>query len=560
MPNISGFVYYDPTFASVPGTGIPNVPVALYNIGTGRGAVALTNAAGAYLFTNVPAGNYAIIETWGTAGSPTPIDFTAINVPMVEPPEIEPPLSAVPAVVPALADLLNALSPNFLKVMMAATNLTNQNFYDAPIGNKPLAFSGITFAGSNLITAATNGTWGTFPAGQAVMTTNPTDPYPGVTPGFTYIASPVPIDGQFTVMNTRTFSYYPWWPVSDHTSRVETGRYLVINGANPGSVVFTQPVTVLPNTQYVLTSWILNLIDMTVGFVDPQLALQVLGSDGSVIYLQQVNQITGKNVPIWYQDGFLFNTGSYHSITVQIINKGPAAHGNDYLIDDVALYQVQIQNLLTIRKTAAPAVIYAGSDVTFTAVIVNNSAVSTLASVFFKDVLDPTLVFTPGSITVNGSGVGYGAADPTVGFSVGNIAPGATITVVFHAVATAGPSPVKNVATGTYPILVSGNGDVVTHTVPSNPVFLRRPLHDFGQQSTDLAESTAYEQAALAHILNAEGEKIQQMLTIPGVTPAQLLAVNASVQNIVDSVGSLECIMKQKLQSVKNQLVGYKTI
>ncbi|MEG2039423.1 MAG: carboxypeptidase-like regulatory domain-containing protein, partial [Oscillospiraceae bacterium] len=227
MANVSGFVYYDPTFSSVPGTGIPNVPIALYNPGLGIGAVALTDAAGAYTFTNVPAGNYNLIETWGTSGIATPVNFATATA-MAQPPEVEPPLSAVPAIPPPLADKLNALSPNLLKIAVASTNITGQNFYDAPIGNKPLTFSGVTFLGGNLITAADNGTWGTYPAGQVVNTTLPSDPYIGVTQGLTYSTSTLPPDGFYTIMNTRGVSRLPWWSVSDHTTMIETGRYILV--------------------------------------------------------------------------------------------------------------------------------------------------------------------------------------------------------------------------------------------------------------------------------------------------------------------------------------------
>ncbi|MEG1584339.1 MAG: carboxypeptidase-like regulatory domain-containing protein, partial [Anaerovorax sp.] len=167
MPNISGFVYYDPTFASAPGIGIPNVPVALYNAGLGVGAVALTDANGAYTFTNVPGGSYHLIESWGTSGVITPVNFASATS-MTQPWEKEPPLSAVPAVPPPLADKLNALSPNLLKITVGGSDLTGKNFYDAPIGDKPLTFTGVSFMGANLITVANNGTWGTYPAGQAI--------------------------------------------------------------------------------------------------------------------------------------------------------------------------------------------------------------------------------------------------------------------------------------------------------------------------------------------------------------------------------------------------------
>ena len=55
------------------------------------------------------------------------------------------------------------------------------------------------------------------------------------------------------------------------------------------------------------------------------------------------------------------------------------------------------------------------------------------------------------------------------------------------------------------------------------------------------------QQAALAHILNAEGEKIQKMVAMADATPEILLQTNKSVESMVDSVAQLETVLKQKL-------------
>ncbi|MEG2002153.1 MAG: SdrD B-like domain-containing protein [Clostridia bacterium] len=556
MPNVSGYVYYDPTRTGTPGTGLKNVPVALYNASTGKGAVALTDATGAYLFTNVAAGTYKVIESWGTAGVPTPVDFGLSQIPMAQPPEVEPPLSIVTVPVSPLGDVLNAVTPNLLNINVVAADLPNLNFYDAEVGDKPLVISGVALSGANLITAADNGTFGSVPGGTVISTTAPVAPYPGVTPGFIYTTNPQPSDGLYTVINTRKVITFPWWPVSDHTTKIETGRMLTINGANPGAVIFTQPVAVTPNADYLLSAYVMNLMSAG-GFSKPQLSLEVLAADGSILFYQKVNPIDNTAIPVWYENGFLFNTAGNSNVTVRILSEGPAANGNDYLIDDIKMYRAVIQDLLTIKKTASPSVIYAGTDVTFTVTVQNNSSTETLSDVIFKDILDPTLVFTPGSVTVNGSGVGYGAADPNTGFSLGAMAPGTVDTIQFHAVATAGASPVKNVASGSYPMFTSATGDVIPNVIDSNPIFLRRPLYNFSQASADLVESIAYQQTALSHIINAEGEKIQAMLHVEGVTAGQMLAVDASVQDTLDSISCLECVMKNKLKIVKNQVVGY---
>ncbi|MEG1710257.1 MAG: SdrD B-like domain-containing protein, partial [Clostridia bacterium] len=294
MPNVNGYVAYNGTHTPIITTGIKNVPVALYSTTTGLCAVALTDATGLYQFTNVPAGNYNIIESWGTAALASPVNYAINAIAMSQPPEVEPPLSALSFAPPANADALDAVTPNLLNVVVASTDITNKNFIDGPVGNKPLTISGFSMVGSNLITAADNGTIGTFPAGTAVFTTNPTAPYPSVTPGFTYTTNTVPSDGFYTVMNTSQ-TVGPWWGVSDHTTGIETGRYMLVNGANPGAVIFTQNVPVTPNADYLLSAWILNLINSN-GYAKPQIGLQVLGSDGSVIFLHKLNDISASNI------------------------------------------------------------------------------------------------------------------------------------------------------------------------------------------------------------------------------------------------------------------------
>ncbi|MEG1752164.1 MAG: hypothetical protein RR140_03480 [Clostridia bacterium] len=558
MSNISGFVYYDPSRTGIPGTGLKNVPVALFNTITGTGVIALTDATGAYLFTNVPAGTYKIVETWGTAGVATPVSFLSA-IPMALPPEIEPPLSIVTVPVPALADALNAVTPNLLNVTVIASDLTGQNFYDASVGNKALTSTGVALVGPNLITAADNGTFGTVPGGTIVNTTAVSAPYPTVTPGFIYTTNPQPSDGYYTVINTRKVVTFPWWQVSDHTSKVETGRMLLINGSNPGATIFTQNVPVSTNTNYLLSAWVMNLMSAA-GYSKPQLSLEVLAPDSSVLFYQKVNPVDATPIPVWYQNGFMFNTLGNSNVTVRILSEGPAANGNDYLIDDISMFKAVVENLLTIKKTATPPVIHPGTDVTITVTVTNNSSTETLSDVIFKDLLDPTLVFTAGSVTVNGSGTGFGTANPNTGFSLGAMSPNSTKIVQFHAVSTTGVSPVKNVASGSYPAFLSANGDIVSNTINSNSVFLRRPLYNFSRASTDVVSSVALEQAALSHILNAEGEKIQAMLALPNITPAQMLSVNTSVQNTIDSISNLECVLKQKIKVVKNQVVGYQTI
>lgn len=57
----------------------------------------------------------------------------------------------------------------------------------------------------------------------------------------------------------------------------------------------------------------------------------------------------------------------------------------------------------------------------------------------------------------------------------------------------------------------------------------------------------ALEEAALAHILNAEGEKLQRIIAVPDVEPSVLLRANQSVQSMADAVALLENTLSGKL-------------
>ncbi|MGQ3740392.1 hypothetical protein ACUBUI_32355, partial [Bacillus sp. Fil] len=71
-----------------------------------------------------------------------------------------------------------------------------------------------------------------------------------------------------------------------------------------------------------------------------------------------------------------------------------------------------------------------------------------------------------------------------------------------------------------------------------------------------LLSSIAFEELGLAHILNAEGEKIQFALgTLPGVTGPgaslqDVLNINSSVQDTLDMAMKKELLLDSKLNTV----------
>ncbi len=73
------------------------------------------------------------------------------------------------------------------------------------------------------------------------------------------------------------------------------------------------------------------------------------------------------------------------------------------------------------------------------------------------------------------------------------------------------------------------------------------------QAITDIFQSVALQQTALSHILNAEGEKIQKAESLC-LSTDEMLKINNSVKNMVNSVTKLEMILQSKLQLFKNKV------
>ncbi len=67
------------------------------------------------------------------------------------------------------------------------------------------------------------------------------------------------------------------------------------------------------------------------------------------------------------------------------------------------------------------------------------------------------------------------------------------------------------------------------------------------QAVSDLFESVALQQAALSHILNAEGEKLQKIFSFEEISPDTVLQANKSVEGMIHSIANLETVLEQKL-------------
>ncbi|NFM79359.1 DUF11 domain-containing protein [Clostridium botulinum] len=494
MATISGRVVFDrdrSATINAGDSGIANVPVVLQNTATDVRLVVLTDTNGNYSFINVPNGDYRIVQFFGTPGGvPTPGDFNNAVVGPV-PVGTNPPISFASDPPPGSTNL-DSLTPDTLLVTVTGVDLTNENFLDGPVIYTPIQNildPCVSVSNVNLINVADNGTFGFFPPGTPANTGAPVEPYPGVTPDFTYVLPDptkfTPIGGEYTVQNIMTNAMSneigAWWRIADHTTGNETGRMMVVNGFNPGAIFFRDVVSVQPNTNYLFSSWILNLFKV-IGYPNPELGVRILASNGDVLYSATLwAQIpVNTNAPEWKQIGTVINSQNNTSLTVEFLSEGPEVIGNDYAIDDVALNEVQVP-LFTPVKTISTPVANVGETVTYT-VTLENTCTSPLTNVFFKDNIPNGLLFVAGSVIVNG--VSEGSFDPNVGFTIPNIPGGSTATITFDAVINAvpTPNPALNTATINYSYTPVEGGIENNFTVDSNtvPLEVRAVVADVG--------------------------------------------------------------------------------
>lgn len=142
--NISGSVIYSPDSqqdAKEGNLALPGIPVALQAKGDvaavgayeDKGIVSITNDAGEYLFKDVVAGDYRVVEAAGYAGiTKTGASWNDHGLILVTPED--PPITIVHNP-PEGADALVSISPNTVFVSVDDKDISGIHFYDAPKKN-----------------------------------------------------------------------------------------------------------------------------------------------------------------------------------------------------------------------------------------------------------------------------------------------------------------------------------------------------------------------------------------------------------------------------------------
>ena len=86
-----------------------------------------------------------------------------------------------------------------------------------------------------------------------------------------------------------------------------------------------------------------------------------------------------------------------------------------------------------------------------------------------------------------------------------------------------------------------------THASTGMPIIKLEPMSR-DEALAGVVKSIALEQKALSHVIDAEGEKLQRIISLPNVTPTMMMEVNQSVSGLVGGAAGIEDALQNKLK------------
>lgn len=174
--------------------------------------------------------------------------------------------------------------------------------------------------------------------------------------GFTseyQFANPNIAEGQYFVGSSPQAWNNSLSNCTDHTSN--NGNMLLVNGSPaPDVKVWTQTVTITPNTNYAFSTWIQALYPPN----PAQLSFSINGQDIGNLITASLPTCT------WSQFYTTWNAGSNTSATISIVNKNTLVQGNDFALDDISFAPVFIKtDSIKITVDTANVITSADTDV-----------------------------------------------------------------------------------------------------------------------------------------------------------------------------------------------------
>jgi gliding motility-associated-like protein len=168
----------------------------------------------------------------------------------------------------------------------------------------------------------------------------------GFTSDYIYTSGSLQNEGKYGVGTNPNSYENSFCTTPDHTSG--GGNYMIVNGATVGNqIVWSQTLSVTPNTPYNFDCWALSLYS----FSSASLQLSVNGTNIGPLFA--VTPATNN----WMFMTASWNSGANVTATLRIIDVNTAGFGNDFGLDDIAFWWPQTsQDSVTVSVNPKPVV------------------------------------------------------------------------------------------------------------------------------------------------------------------------------------------------------------
>ncbi|HEY1040436.1 MAG TPA: gliding motility-associated C-terminal domain-containing protein [Bacteroidia bacterium] len=241
---------------------------------------------------------------------------------------------------------------------------------------------------------------------------------------------PLSNEGQYLVTTNASLAHNNFPSFTDHTGG---GNMMVVNGSGtPGTSVWCQSITVIPNTNYNFSTWVATCVaGSATELSDLQFSINgnLLGSAFSP------PMASGQ----WAQFSALWNSGSNTTASICIVNQNTTVSGNDFALDDIFFQQICTANdAITITENPSPTVSFAAPPAQLTCNVQTAQ-------------LNPTA--SP-NVSYNWSGPNTTVADTLLNYTASD--PGVYIITVTNSNNCTASASTTVAATSTFPIADAG--------------------------------------------------------------------------------------------------------
>ena len=168
----------------------------------------------------------------------------------------------------------------------------------------------------------------------------------GFTSNYLFSANDIGPQGVYSITDNVIKVHPGGSPCHDHT----TGNSLLmaINGAGaPNTTVWQQSVAVEANTDYMFSAWVTNWSSTQSNLANLQISIneQLLGD---------IFQTLGQQCE-WKEFYIIWNSGSFTSADIKLVNQNLNIFGNDFGLDDIKFRQIcEMVDSVTVRVIQTP--------------------------------------------------------------------------------------------------------------------------------------------------------------------------------------------------------------